>query len=275
MGIFSFGGSKQESEQVGSSRAFDVAASGSVSGGVSDAGSRATSGQSIAFEDVFSRLFGGAEGAAAGLDPSVLTGAANQLFSGGINFLESLGGGPGTDFLQSRVAGESPVLQEQIDLLQQDVGRLFSEELNPAITSEAVAGGTLGGGRQGVAQGLAAEAAANEFTRGATALRAGDIAARDAAAGTLGEQTIAGAGVGLGGLSALSNLANLGFGAELAPFERLAAILGPQTALTASESESFSSAEDFARAFSQSFGSSQSDTRSSSSGRSFRLGFGD
>src|SRR5690606_22738907 len=120
------------------------------------------------------------ESAAARIDPSVLTEQANILFGAGTDFLGRLGGGPETDYLASRVAGQSPVLDEQIAALGEDVGRFFREELNPAITTQAVASGTLGGGRQGVAQGLAAEAAGREFQRGATALRAADIAARDA-----------------------------------------------------------------------------------------------
>jgi len=232
---FDFGGSKQRSQSTARSSAFDIAQSGSVSAGVSAGG--AQSSQAIAFEDVFARLFGGAEGAAAGLDPSMLSGAANQLFSGGLGFLDNLSGGPGADFLQSRVAGESPVLGEQIGALGEDIGRFFNEQILPGITSEAVAGGSLGGGRQGVAEGFAADTAGREFQRGATSLRAADIQARDQAAATLGQQRIAGAQAGLGGLGGLAGIANLGFGAELQPFERLSALLGQQTVL--GESTSF------------------------------------
>lgn len=276
---FGFGGSKSSTDSVGSSRAFGASTSGSVSGGVSSGGSTAlsqsASQQAIAFEDVFARLFGGAEGAAAGLDPSLLTQASNQLFSGGIDFLSSIGGDAGTAFLQDRLTGESPVLQEQIGQLEQDVGRFFNEQLLPGITSEAIAVGQLGGGRQGVAQGLAAESAANAFSRGATALRAGDIAARDAAAGTLAGNALTGAQTGLGELPELYGLAQAGFGAALAPFQVLAGILGPQQVLTqaqsTSESESFQSAEDFARAFSQAFDFSRSDTRTRSRSKGFRI----
>lgn len=270
MGLFSFGGSTQDSRSFGQSSAFDVAGSGSVSGGVSEAGSRST--QQIAFEDIFARLFGGAESAAAGLDPSMLTEAANQLFAGGIDFLGTLaGGGPEREFLQARMEGTSPVLDDQIAALQEDVGRFFSEELLTGVTSDAVLAGGLGGGRQGVAQGIAAARAADAFSRGATELRAGDIAARDAAAAVLGDQRLQGAMAGLTQLPALAGIADLGFGAGLAPAERLAAILGSPTVL--GESTSFSSAEDFARAFSQSFGGSQSTQESSSTSRALNLGF--
>lgn len=273
MGLFSFGGSRSSSSSEGRASSFDQSQSASVSGGTSDAGSISRSRESVAFEDVFARLFGGAEGAAAGLDPSLLVETSNNLFNAGAGFLDSIGGGPGTDYLQSRVAGESPVLGEQIGALSEDVGRFFNEQLLPGITSEAVAGGGLGGGRQGVAQGLAGESALREFSRGVTALRSADISARDAAAATLGQQAIQGAQVGLGGLGTLSGIANIGFGAELAPYERLAALVGGPVTLTDSDSSSFSTAEDFARAVSSSFGQSESFTRSSSSGRAAKFGF--
>ena len=262
---FSFGGSRSRSE--GRSSSFDMSRSASVSGGESRAGSRAS--ERIAFEDVFARLFGRAEGAATGLDPSLLTTAANQLFSGGVEFLDSLSGGPGADFLASRVAGESPVLDDQIAALAEDVGEFFSEQVNPAITSEFVASGTLGGGRQGVAQGIAAREAGRTFARGATELRAQDMAARDQAAAILGQQRLQGAQTGLAALPSLAGIAEFGFGAELAPYERLAAILGGP--VTLSDSRSFSTSEDFARALSSSYGRSESQTSSRSGG--LRLGF--
>lgn len=272
---FGFGGGKSSSESFGFSRSRDEARSGSVSGGVSTSGGTSTSRQALAFEDVFARLFGGAEGAAAGLDPSLLTESANQLFSGGTRFLDQLAeGGPERAHLEGRISGESPVLDEQISALGEDIGQFFREEINPAITSEAVAGGALGGGRQGVAQGRAGAAAGREFQRGATALRAGDIAARDAAAATLGQQRTQAAGVGLGGLAGVQGIAEAGFGAELAPYQALASILGPQTVLTQAESQESAEARDFASAFSEAFGFSESEQRSRSKSSNFGLDFG-
>lgn len=265
MGLFSFGGSKSDAFSRGSSSSFDRSQSGSVSGGVSETGS--TSAQGIAFEDVFARLFGGAEGAAGALDPSLLTDAANQLFGSGSQFLEGLGGDAGSSYLESRLSGDNAVLEEQIDLLGEDLGDFFSEEINPAITAEAIGGGALGGGRQGVAQGAAASALGEEFRRGASALRTGDIAARDAAAGLIANKGSTDAGVGLSSLPGLLGVAETGAFASLAPSERLAAILGDPTVLT--QAESFGSAEDFARAFAASFGQSQSSTESGSKSRAF------
>lgn len=293
---FGFGGSKSESKSKGQSTSMDFATSGSVSGGVSAAGSdaRATSfgrqragsesQQRVAFEDIFARLFGGAEGAAAGLDPSLLTDAANQLFSGGIDFLDTLSGGADTEFLQNRISGNDALLDEQISGLGEDIGAFFREQVLPGISSEAIAGGSLGGSRQGVAEGAAAEAAGREFGRGATALRSADAAQRIDAAGVLGQSRIAGAEAGLGGLGGLAGIADFGFGADLEPFERLSALLGGPTVLgeassvssgdsgSESISSSFSSAEDFARAFSLSFGQSQATNESSSSSIAANIG---
>lgn len=263
---FSFGGGRSSSTSEGFSSSLDVARSGSVAGGASTSRSR----QEIAFEDVFARLFGGAEGAAAALDPSMLTEAANLLFAGGTDFLSRIGGDRGTAFLTERLSGDNQVLEDQIDLLGEDLGEFFAEQINPVITSEAIAGGQLGGGRQGVAQGQAAEAVGREFRRGATELRARDIDARDRVASILADQNLVGIQAGLAGLPGLAGIADFGFSAGIQPFERLAAILGGPTTLTSSDAE----AADFSRAFSESFGTSTSRTRSSSRSKDFSIGFG-
>ncbi len=267
--MFGFGASRSRSRSESQSSSLGASRSDSVSGGFSRGESVSRSGQRIAFEDVFARLFGGAENAAAGVDPSMLTESANQLFSGGVDFLSSIGGDAGSAFLTDRISGESPVLDEQIGALSDDLSRFYSEELLPGITSDAVASGTLGGGRQGIAQGLAAERVAGEFTRGVTALRTADMQQRDAAAATLAGNAIQGAQVGTAALPGLMGLANQSFGAELAPYQALAGILGQQTTLTESESTSFQTAEDFARAFSRAFNRSQATSTSSSDSASF------
>lgn len=273
MGLFSFGGGSSSSQSSGFSRSQDQSTSASMSGGRSVSGGGSSSAQAIAFEDIFAKLFGDASGAAASLDPSILTTTANQLFSGGSRFLDDLGGGAERDYLEGRISGESPVLDEQIAALGDDLGQFFREEINPAITSEAVAGGALGGGRQGVAQGAASAAVGREFQRGATALRSQDIAARDAAAAALGQQRTTAAGTGLAALPGLQGIAEAGFSADLAPYAALASILGGPTVLTQAESSQFATAEDFARAFSESFGFSQSQTQSTSKAKDFSLGF--
>lgn len=261
--MFSFGGSTSSSSSQ--SESYEQSQSASQSGGVSVSGSE----QSVAFEDIFSRLFGGAEGAAAGLDPSMLTETANMLFSSGLAFMNNMGADEGSHYLRGRLQGDNEVLQEQIDLLQSDLGSFFREELNPAITSQSVHGGALGGGRQGVAQGKAIEEVGDQFTRGATALRAGDIAARDAAASTLAGNAIQGTQAAMSMIPALAGVADMGFSAGMAPYERLAAILGDKSVL----GSSFSTSADWASAWSDAWGESSASSKSSS--KSLSMGFSD
>lgn len=304
MGLFNFGGSKQSSESFSEERsnasAFNLGLGYGYSGSLSDSQSRgasrslsqgqSTSRQAIAFEDVFAQLYGGASNVAGRLasEAGGLTDQANLLFSGGLGFLDTLAGGADTEYLASRLTGDNAVLDEQIGALGEDIGRFFREEVNPAITSAGVATGTLGGGRQGVAQGRAAEAAAREFQRGATALRSADVAARDAAAAQLQQGRIAGAGAGLSAIPSLFGVAQGGFGAELAPYQALAGIVGGPTVLTQAQATDFaqSSAEEIAAAISRAFGenfsldfgtsesSSYATSRTKSKGKSFDLGFG-
>lgn len=238
---------------------------GSESSAISESVSGSTGRQTVAFEDLFRQLYGGASNAATkAVGGSELGSAAQQLFTGGMNFFEGLGGDAGSQYLTDRVTGQNNILDEQIGGLQEDVGRLFREELNPAITSRAVAGGNLGGGRQGVAQGLATEAAGREFTRGVTALRTADQSQRDAAAGTVAANSLASASTGLGALPMLLQSAQSATAPELGIYSQLASILGGPTTLSSSDSFSKSISE----AFSSSFGSS----KSSSFGFSLGLG---
>lgn len=257
---FGFGGSTSSTDSRSQSTQQSNAASTSAGS------SQSFSQDSIAFEDIFARMFGGAEGAAGGLDPSMLTDAANQLFSGGLDVMNQLGGDAGSQYLEGRL-GENDVLQQQIDLLGEDLGGFFNEQLMPGITSQAVGGGALGGGRQGVAQGMAADQVGDLFTQGATALRAGDMQARDAAAGVLAGNAGQNAMTSLQGLPGLAGLADMGFGAAMSPYERLAGILGGPTTLTNAGSTS----ADFANSFSNSF--AQSTASSRSRGKSVKLGF--
>jgi hypothetical protein len=272
--MFSFGKSKNSSQATSESYGF------SRSGSSSDSFSRGTSaseGRSftdIAFEDIFSSLYanaGNAAGRAAAQAPG-FSEQAQTLFSGGLEFLDELGGGDA--YLEGRVAGNDGILDEQIGALGEDLGAFFREELNPAITSNAVAAGTLGGGRHGVAQGRATAAVGEQFRRGATDLRLADRASRDAAAGTLLQNRTDANGMRLNALPGLMSVAQSGFGAELAPWEALASIIGGPVTLSGSESSS--SSEDIARAIAESFGLSEESAKSSSSskGKSFNIGVG-
>jgi hypothetical protein len=266
--------SSQSSNSISAAYGYQGSESSDIARAISEAtsGGTSTSGQSVFQGDLYAKLFGGATGAADSAlarTPELMT-QAKALFTGGTEFMDLLGGGEAMEYLNSRVTGENPLLQENIDALREDTGRLFREEFNPAITSSAVAGGSLGGGRQGVAQGMAMDSAAREFTRGATALRTGDMAARDSAAATALQGTLQGASTGLGSLPMLMDMATTSAAPELGIYSNLAAILGGPTTLTASNSEDFSrsNSQSLSDAFARSFGENQSSSQSSSRGRS-------
>lgn len=252
--MFGFGGSssKSQSSSYGYNESF------------SDSLSQASSNQRIAFEDIFRELYTGATGAAskaAGMVP-LFQGQAADLFSSGADFLDRLGVGAGEDYLQSRLTDTS-TRDAQLNVLKSRMGELFNEELNPAITARGVATGTLGGGRQGVAQGQAAQRVAREFSAGATDIISRDQAAKDTAAGALMTGRTQASAVGLSALPGLYDVAEGGLNAGLSPYAALSQVLGGPTVL--------GSSEEIAAAISRAFGEDFS--QSSSKSKSFNFGF--
>lgn len=112
---------------------------------------------------------------------------------------QGLGLDPASQALQAQAFGQNPALQQQIGQLGTDITRQFQQGLLPGIQSEAVGAGQLGGGRQGVAQGIGIQGALDAFQRGATDLRGQDIGRQLQAAQALGGLT-GGAAQSLGGL---------------------------------------------------------------------------
>lgn len=275
MGLFGIGGSKSSSSSVSSSFdnldsfGFNFARDSSSSRGGS------SSSQSVAFQDVFSKLFRGASGAAAGVDTSSISNAANLLFGQGGGFLEELGGGgAGARFLEERLARGDELADQEIAGLESDIGRFLSETANPAITAGGVAAGTLGGSRGEVQRGIATRGATEAFTRGATDIRARHRGELDAAATALaGDETARGLG-GLGALPGLFGLAESGALADLSPFAALSSILGGPTVLTESESSQLAEALGLQIGADKTTGRAGSSSRSSSSSASFNFGMG-
>jgi hypothetical protein len=242
--VFNIGGSRSRSSSFGFSQ--------------SSSDAQSQSADSIAFEDIFANLYGnaaGAAGRAAAMAPQLNTQAAS-LFSGGVGFLDSLGG---PSPLDERLAAEGTA-DEQIAALGEDLGLFLNEELLPSIASRGVATGTLGGDRQGVAQGRAVESMLREFARGSTSIRTADVNRRDALATSAAQQRLQAAGIGLDSLPGMYDLAQAGILGELAPWQALAAVLGGPTVLGSS------SAFETSRGYSE--------DRSESKSKSFSLGFG-
>lgn len=268
-----YSSAKNSSQSTSSQYGYSGSESGDVSRAASDSISGGVSGssQAIAFEDLYKQLYGGAAGAAGNvaMQAPQLQDAAKQLFTGGSQFLQSLGGNAGTDYQQQRLNGGSQV-EDIIASMKTDAGALFSEQLNPAITANAVAGGNLGGGRQGVAQGVAQAQVANDFTRNAASLRYQDVQSKDAIAANISGNSIAAANTGLDALPGLLDIMERGQNAELAPYSSLASILGGPTTLTTSEANDFSrsTSQSASDAFARSFGEQTGTAQSTAKGKS-------
>lgn len=284
MGLFNIGGSKSKTVETSQSDAYGY--EGSSSDSLSQALSRSVSGgessssQSIAFQDLFAQLYGNASGATANMARAApgFADDARALFTGGSKFLEGLAdGGPERAYLESRVSGGNPLLEDQIGALGEDVGEFLNESVLPGITSQGVQAGSIGGSRNQLARSNAGRDALRTFTRGATDLRSADMSARDQAAGALQTARIGSAGTAFAGLPSLYGVAEGGFSAGIAPYESLAGILGGPTTLTEGRSTDFSEAtsEEIAQALSRAFGEDFSSSRASSTSKSksFSLGF--
>ncbi len=173
---------------------------------------------------------------------------------------QAQGNTPALQNLLRIAGGNDPAVQGSIDQLGNDISRTFGQLL-PQITNQAVGGGQLGGGRQGVAEGLLGQSSIDAFQRGATDIRLGDLDRQLGASGTLGglqgqaatgqanlggqgflgagglqQAGAAGAGqLGQIGLNALPGQFNLGlapFSAQFGPLQALSEIIGRPTVLS-------------------------------------------
>jgi len=148
--------------------------------------------------------------------------------------------GMNSPFLQGAMNTMSGLMDPQGQIaaqsasLQSGLGDLFRNEINPAIQSNAVAMGGLGGGRQGVAEGVATGQLANAYTQGL-----GDITARaNAQAGASAAM--------MPGLTE-ANMGNTMAGqlGGYAPLQQLAQILGNPAILQEMQSKSKGKTESF------------------------------
>lgn len=231
--------------------------------------SQSFSRESLAFEDLLRGLYGSASDAAMQqvADVPLFQDEAQQLFTGGLGFLDQLQALPGDDYLASRLNGPDAAAQAQIDTLGNDLGRFFNEQLMPGITSRGVSTGTLGGDRQAVSIGKAAGEVGGRFSTGVAQILANSQAARDSLALGANQSKIGAAAAGLGALPSVLGLANAGLNAGLNPYLSLSQIIAP-TVL--GESGAQASSVDISRALSDSYETSQS----SSKGKSFNFGIG-
>lgn len=225
--MFGLGASKSDTKTTSDAQSTDF----------SNAQSFGQSGQDVFASQLFQQLYGDAFGATGKIAANLPTyqGDAAALFSGGTDFLKSLSGDAGSNYLTDRLSGDDSILQEQIGGLGSDLGKFFNEQLLPGITSDSISSGMgPGSGRDQVARGSAAGEVTRQFTQGVTQLRSADQQQRDAAAGTLTNARTAAAGVGLNGLNNVLGLSQAGLTADMLPQQLLAQILGGPTTLTSS-----------------------------------------
>lgn len=194
------------------------------------------------------------------------TGAAQQLFD---NPLDINQGGFLENLQQLANPSTDPFLQQQIDFLGDDISTQVGRLL-PQVNQDFIQGGTAGGARNQIAQGLVGEAGVQQFAQGAGALRNNalerSLAANQAGLGSLLDAgqinnarlssagQIANQGEAIGaqaagqGLSQLNPLLNLGlspFGAQFSPLLNLQQILGNPAILNQSQSFGKSSSDQF------------------------------
>lgn len=277
---FGIGGSRSRSSSSSQSSSFDNLDSSSFniggSGSTSSSTGVSSSADRIAFEELFQNLFSGASAAAGGINTQGLSGAANQLFSSGGDFLENLGGGgPGGEFLEGELADSDRLADEQIDLLGSDINRFLTENVLPGINQTGISAGTFGGSRGEVARGIAGEGAVQEFARGSTAIRTNERARTDSIATALLQENTQASQAGLSGLAEVFGLAESAAFADLSPFAQLSSILGDPTVLNDSASISEALAESFGfdvgASRTRGRAGSESASTSSSRSRSFSL----
>lgn len=204
----SFGANSQDQTQKQQSVSQSSSANTSASGNASNS---FVLGQQLPF---LQSLWGQAQGAA---NPGAAQGLASQV-----------SGTLGPQLQRSMTAlgalGDPRAqIAAQTASLKSGLGALFREEIQPGLAGDAIAAGGLGGGRQGVAQGVAAGQLGQAFTQGL-----GDIVAR-------ANQTALGAQSALPQVASLySDVTRAPGTAGLDPLTQLAAILGGPTVLNRS-----------------------------------------
>lgn len=210
--------------------------------------------------DVAFQQSGQLGGAGQGFLGNLQQGAAGQL--GGQQLQNQAaqqaiqGGGPGGDFLQGAIAQGNPFLNQQVQALGQQIGQQFQEQVLPGIRRNATSVGGLGGGRQGVAEGIAGRGSQQAFANQAANLGFQNFGQQLGAAGQLQQNALqggqlAGQGVsqqlgsataGLGSLGGLFNLGLAPFGAQFQPLQQQAGLVGGPTVLSEQQSQGQSSA---------------------------------
>ena len=157
---------------------------------------------------------------------------AGQLSAAGQNFL---GGTQALADPRSQIAAQEASLASGL-------GNLFQNQLNPAISSNAINAGGFGGSRQGVAQGQAIGQLGQAYTEGL-----GDITAR------ANQQALGAQGQGIASLGSLFDMGMAGYNNAWNPLQQYQSLLGAPTVLTQAQGTSYGSQESASKSKSSSF----------------------
>lgn len=164
-----------------------------------------------------------------------LQGTADQLFEQGQGIGQQFTQNQFLDALGQQAGGNPDLVAAQTGQLGSDLGTFFREQLLPQINQGAFQTGQLGGGRQGVAEGVAAGKVADAFSRGSLGFQTADAAASQQAAQAGGQLFGQGAQAQGDLLSSLFGIQQGAFGAGFAPGQQLQQLIGGPTVLDQSQ----------------------------------------
>jgi len=133
-------------------------------------------------------------------------GQSQELFQQGQQSIGGLTQNPFLDALQGQAGGNPDLVAAQTGQLSDVLGQQFLEQINPAISRGAQGVGQLGGGRQGVAQGLAIQGQQRALAQGNVQFQQADAARSQQAAQAGGSLFGQGTQAGLAALPGLQGL---------------------------------------------------------------------
>jgi hypothetical protein len=185
-----------------------------------------------------SGMYGGATGLA-NTQANAIGGAANGLagqyggsLNAGIAGLKNLAGGGGP--LSAFTNPNTGLAQQQLNDATTNIANQFQRVTMPGINSAAGQAQGIGGGRQGIATGLAMSDAQNQIAQAGTGIYSNAYNTAAQAASSLGDQMLQAGAALPGAAQAGYNLGMNPFSSAWSPYTQLASVLGGPTVLGSS-----------------------------------------
>ena len=177
------------------------------------------------------QMWGNASGQVAG-------GLGQGGFGQAQQFVNQIGNNPFQQNLMQFAQPNNEMVQGNIDMLGQNLSDQFNNTIMPGIQSNAIGAGALGGGRQGVAQGIAAQGVSNAFAQGSQGIMNNAYNQANQASQFGSNFNTQQAMAGLSGLGQFQQQ-------QFAPMDFLSSILGNPAILSQSQGSDTSSHVDF------------------------------